>query len=309
MCNDVTDDDSDDDDGINIIMPSLADQRIIRDFTQITREERQFQLEKLKLEQEKLRLQSETEKMRLESEQEKMILESKRVRLQSEQKTRVELEKEKMKQMEIEANKFVAAQRRGREMVTPDTRFKVQETGIKTLLEAMDKADVITEAYRSLQEHKEKGHSKLQGSKRQYMWNSGDGRGYTDEVMLGVCSDIPIPGVHVILGNDLCGSSVLPEVLSSDIPNGHQNNLEDEKCDNIMLASIRDDPSEDDQKDVYPACVVTLAQNARLRDVPERMDVSSAEEEELEAKEILNAKDLCPVGMAPFLQNDKGEQG
>ncbi|XP_069168862.1 caldesmon-like [Procambarus clarkii] len=257
---------------------------------QIKREERQFQLEKLKLEQEK-------------------------VRLESEQKTRVELEKEKTKQMEIEANKFVAAQRRGREvhsestpmpaaydhkarekevlqfcpeesesffehfekvatlkqwpeedwaqlvqirltgaareaytqlsledcknywtvknsvlksflltheayrkrfremvktqrstyaetardlerrfqrwmgsekvesfedlkqwmlmekfleMVTPDTRFKVQEAGIKTLLEAADKADVITEAYRSLQEYEEKGHAKLQGSKRRY---------------------------------------------------------------------------------------------------------------------------------------------
>ncbi|XP_069158988.1 apical junction molecule-like [Procambarus clarkii] len=302
------------------------------------------------------------------------------------------------------------------EMVTPDTRFKVQEAGIKTLLEAADKADVITEAYRSLQEYEEKGHAKLQGSKRRYTWNSRDGRGYTgkpiarqsqgyvefsptggdtfegqasapsgqgentsryrgtgqwrrgesyyngqrcsrgrgfssqvicytcnkpghlnrecrqgrrvvsltvskyrspyinleeelpqekmsitkgynpfiskgmvsiggqhdqqvtilpdtganqslilkslipeyrscingqiikvrginsemhipvctvkltsdyftDEVMLGVCSDIPVPGVHVILGNDLCGSSVLPEVLRSDVPNEHQNNV------------------------------------------------------------------------------------
>ncbi|XP_069184724.1 uncharacterized abhydrolase domain-containing protein DDB_G0269086-like [Procambarus clarkii] len=75
---------------------------------QIKREERQFQLEKLKLEQEKLRLESEQEKLRLESEPEKVRLESEKVRLESEQKTRVELEKEKTKQMEIEANKFVA---------------------------------------------------------------------------------------------------------------------------------------------------------------------------------------------------------
>ncbi|XP_069187797.1 GRB10-interacting GYF protein 2-like [Procambarus clarkii] len=38
------------------------------------------------------------------------------------------------------------------------------------------------------------------------------------EVMLGVCPDIPIPGVQVILGNDLCGTKVLPRVIAETVP-------------------------------------------------------------------------------------------
>ncbi|XP_069174677.1 golgin subfamily A member 6-like protein 1 [Procambarus clarkii] len=40
------------------------------------------------------------------------------------------------------------------EMVTPDTRFKVQEAGIKKVKDAADRADMITEAYKSLRENR-----------------------------------------------------------------------------------------------------------------------------------------------------------
>lgn len=108
--------------------------------------------------------------------------------------------------------------------------------------------------------------------------------------MLEVCSEILIPRVHVILDNDLCGSSVMPEVIRSDVPNIRQEAWRyDEKDDKTTLSCFLDDPAEDDQIEVYPACFVTRAQSAQLTDVEEKTDVfsdvsdvSPSDEEELD---------------------------
>lgn len=35
-------------------------------------------------------------------------------------------------------------------------------------------------------------------------------------VVVGVCPDVPVTGVQVVLGNDVCGTTVLPRLLKSE---------------------------------------------------------------------------------------------
>ncbi|XP_069191843.1 uncharacterized protein [Procambarus clarkii] len=95
------------------------------------------------------------------------------------------------------------------------------------------------------------------------------------EVMLGVCPDIPIPGVQVILGNDLCGTKVLPRVIAETVP---------EECpeghctcgtpESVNLTDIRGDESGDRQAIEYPVSVVTKAELADEEDTGEGETVS-----------------------------------
>ncbi|XP_069191066.1 uncharacterized protein [Procambarus clarkii] len=95
------------------------------------------------------------------------------------------------------------------------------------------------------------------------------------EVMLGVCPDIPVPGVQVILGNDLCGTKVLPRVIVETVPEecpeGHGT------CgtpESVNLTDIRGDESGDRQAIEYPVSVVRKAEVADKEDAGEDDTVS-----------------------------------
>ncbi|XP_069177407.1 uncharacterized protein [Procambarus clarkii] len=103
------------------------------------------------------------------------------------------------------------------------------------------------------------------------------------EVMLGVCPDIPIPGVQVILGNDLCGTKVLPRVIAETVPEecpeGHGT------CgtpESVNLTDIRGDESGDRQAIEYPVSVVTKAELADEEDTGEGETVSIQPVEEID---------------------------
>ncbi|XP_069159261.1 uncharacterized protein [Procambarus clarkii] len=95
------------------------------------------------------------------------------------------------------------------------------------------------------------------------------------EVMLGVCPDIPVPGVQVILGNDLCGTKVLPRVMAETVP---------EECpeghgtvgtpENVNLTDIRGDESGDRQAIEYPVSIVMKTEVADEEDTGEGETVS-----------------------------------
>ncbi|XP_069193456.1 uncharacterized protein [Procambarus clarkii] len=95
------------------------------------------------------------------------------------------------------------------------------------------------------------------------------------EVMLGVCPDIPVPGVQVILGNDLCGTKVLPRVIAETVPEecpeGHCTGGTPES---VNLTDIRGDESGDRQAIEYPVSVVTKAEVADEEDTGEGETVS-----------------------------------
>ncbi|XP_069173430.1 uncharacterized protein [Procambarus clarkii] len=95
------------------------------------------------------------------------------------------------------------------------------------------------------------------------------------EVMLGVCPDIPIPGVQVILGNDLCGTKVLPRVIAETVPEecpeGHGTGGTPES---VNLTDIRGDESGDRQAIENPVSVVTKAEVADEEDTGEDETVS-----------------------------------
>ncbi|XP_069172546.1 uncharacterized protein [Procambarus clarkii] len=94
-------------------------------------------------------------------------------------------------------------------------------------------------------------------------------------VMLGVCPDIPIPGVQVILGNDLCGTKVLPRVIAETVPEespeGHGTSGTPES---VNLTDIRGDESGDRQAIEYPVSVVRKAEVADKEDAGEDDTVS-----------------------------------
>ncbi|XP_069195601.1 uncharacterized protein [Procambarus clarkii] len=94
-------------------------------------------------------------------------------------------------------------------------------------------------------------------------------------VMLGVCPDIPVPGVQVILGNDLCGTKVLPRVIAETVPEecpeGHCTGGTPES---VNLTDIRWDESGDRQAIEYPVSVVTKAEVADEEDTGEGETVS-----------------------------------
>ncbi|XP_069179608.1 uncharacterized protein [Procambarus clarkii] len=94
-------------------------------------------------------------------------------------------------------------------------------------------------------------------------------------VMLGVCPDIPIPGVQVILGNDLCGTKVLPRVVAETVPEecpeGHCTGGTPES---VNLTDIRGDESGDRQAIENPVSVVTKAEVADKEDAGEDDTVS-----------------------------------
>ncbi|XP_069157743.1 uncharacterized protein [Procambarus clarkii] len=95
------------------------------------------------------------------------------------------------------------------------------------------------------------------------------------EVMLGVCPDIPVPGVQVILGNDLCGTKVLPRVIAETVPEecpeGHCTGGTPES---VNLTDIRGDESGDRQAIEYPVSVVRKAEVADKEDAGEDDTVS-----------------------------------
>ncbi|XP_069173956.1 uncharacterized protein [Procambarus clarkii] len=103
------------------------------------------------------------------------------------------------------------------------------------------------------------------------------------EVMLGVCPDIPVPGVQVILGNDLCGTKVLTRVMAETVPEecpeGHGT------CgtpESVNLTDIRGDESGDRQAIEYPVSVVTKAEVADEEDTGEGETVSIQPVEEID---------------------------
>ncbi|XP_069169334.1 uncharacterized protein [Procambarus clarkii] len=95
------------------------------------------------------------------------------------------------------------------------------------------------------------------------------------EVMLGVCPDIPIPGVQVILGNDLCGTKVLTRVMAETVPEecpeGHCTGGTPES---VNLTDIRGDESGDRQAIENPVSVRTKAEVADKEDAGEDETVS-----------------------------------
>ncbi|XP_069160195.1 uncharacterized protein [Procambarus clarkii] len=95
------------------------------------------------------------------------------------------------------------------------------------------------------------------------------------EVMLGVCPDIPIPGVQVILGNDLCGTKVLPrvvvETVPEECPEGHCTGGTPES---VNLTDIRGDESGDRQAIENPVSVVMKTEVADEEDTGEGETVS-----------------------------------
>ncbi|XP_069169325.1 uncharacterized protein [Procambarus clarkii] len=95
------------------------------------------------------------------------------------------------------------------------------------------------------------------------------------EVMLGVCPDIPIPGVQVILGNDLCGTKVLTRVVAETVPEecpeGHGTGGTPES---VNLTDIRGDESGDRQAIENPVSVVTKTEVADEEDTGEGETVS-----------------------------------
>ncbi|XP_069176187.1 uncharacterized protein [Procambarus clarkii] len=95
------------------------------------------------------------------------------------------------------------------------------------------------------------------------------------EVMLGVCPDIPVPGVQVILGNDLCGTRVLPRVVAETVPEecpeGHCTGGTPES---VNLTDIRGDESGDRQAIENPVSVVMKAEVADEGDAGEDETVS-----------------------------------
>ncbi|XP_069165785.1 uncharacterized protein [Procambarus clarkii] len=103
------------------------------------------------------------------------------------------------------------------------------------------------------------------------------------EVMLGVCPDIPVPGVQVILGNDLCGTKVLPRVIAETVPEecpeGHCTGGTPES---VNLTDIRGDESGDRQAIEYPVSVVRKAEVADKEDAGEGETVSIQPVEEID---------------------------
>ncbi|XP_069188425.1 uncharacterized protein [Procambarus clarkii] len=95
------------------------------------------------------------------------------------------------------------------------------------------------------------------------------------EVMLGVCPDIPVPGVQVILGNDLCGTKVLPRVMAETVPEecpeGHGTGGTPES---VNLTDIRGDESGDRQAIENPVSVVMKTEVADEEDTGEGETVS-----------------------------------
>ncbi|XP_069170049.1 uncharacterized protein [Procambarus clarkii] len=95
------------------------------------------------------------------------------------------------------------------------------------------------------------------------------------EVMLGVCPDIPVPGVQVILGNDLCGTKVLRRVMAETVPEecpeGHGMGGTPES---VNLTDIRGDESGDRQAIQYLVSVVMKAEVADEEDAGEDEMVS-----------------------------------
>ncbi|XP_069159732.1 uncharacterized protein [Procambarus clarkii] len=95
------------------------------------------------------------------------------------------------------------------------------------------------------------------------------------EVMLGVCPDIPVPGVQVILGNDLCGTKVLTRVVAETVPEecpeGHSTGGTPES---VNLTDIRGDESGDRQAIENPVSVVRKAEVADKEDAGEDDTVS-----------------------------------
>ncbi|XP_069172217.1 uncharacterized protein [Procambarus clarkii] len=95
------------------------------------------------------------------------------------------------------------------------------------------------------------------------------------EVMLGVCPDIPVPGVQVILGNDLCGTKVLTRVMAETVPEecpeGHGTGGTPES---VNLTDIRGDESGDRQAIGNPVSVVRKAEVADKEDAGEDDTVS-----------------------------------
>ncbi|XP_069172659.1 uncharacterized protein [Procambarus clarkii] len=103
------------------------------------------------------------------------------------------------------------------------------------------------------------------------------------EVMLGVCPDIPVPGVQVILGNDLCGTKVLTRVIAETVPEecpeGHGTGGTPES---VNLTDIRGDASGDRQAIEYPVSVVMKTEVADEEDTGEGETVSIQPVEEID---------------------------
>ncbi|XP_069171277.1 uncharacterized protein [Procambarus clarkii] len=103
------------------------------------------------------------------------------------------------------------------------------------------------------------------------------------EVMLGVCPDIPVPGVQVILGNDLCGTKVLTRVIAETVPEecpeGHCTGGTPES---VNLTDIRGNESGDRQAIEYPVSVVMKAEVADKEDAGEDDTVSIQPVEEID---------------------------
>ncbi|XP_069166066.1 inner centromere protein-like [Procambarus clarkii] len=137
------------------------------------------------------------------------------------------------------------------EMTYPETKFKIQEAGMRER--------VATCTVRLKSDYS------------------------SAEMMLGVCPDIPVPGVQLILGNDLCGYWVLPKLMAKAVPEVCQKDHgTDGTPDGRDLMDIPEDESEDRQAIEYPASVVTRAEVADEEDTGEDVSVSTPPKEDID---------------------------
>ena len=82
------------------------------------------------------------------------------------------------------------------------------------------------------------------------------------KVKVGVSDELPIDGVDMLLGNDLAGRKVVPELQMIEDP-WNEKELEADPD----LVGVEDNGSEEiEESEVFPACVVTRAMTLRERD-------------------------------------------
>lgn len=87
------------------------------------------------------------------------------------------------------------------------------------------------------------------------------------EVKIGVSCELPVPGVHVLLGNDLAGDKVVPELMIVNDPTAcHQKDVkctEGKESSTVVNVNNVSCVTDEHEADLYPACVVTRAMSKR----------------------------------------------
>lgn len=112
-----------------------------------------------------------------------------------------------------------------------------------------------------------------------YLWSSL----YVGPALVGVVKTLPVPGVQLLLGNDLAGGRVIPTPILSEHPEKSFSTLQlEESC-----------------PDLFPVCAVTRSMNARCATPADEMDALAEDNSELPGEVNFNLEELFNLEQEP----------